>query len=266
MDPVTAFSFVAGILQVVDISFKALSTCREIYRDGSLSENRSTEETAQHLAKSTGRLNVTMQNTPNAQSLACTDILDISRKCSKTAEELLMELEKLRVRSEGSRREAIVKGFHTIRRKKFLKESQAKLDSYQRIMDTRILVQLNASSIQQVKHFHSLDQDVKDLAVALEQGRNTVRQLITDQTLKLQAHIDHQFDDQAQRSKRLEAQQEFKNSLFFPEIFSRQENICIAHEGTYQWIFDFEVRDKVAGKASWSSFADWVKCGKSNSG
>lgn len=44
MDPVTAFSLAAGILQVVDISFKALKQCRELYKDGSLAEHRDTIE------------------------------------------------------------------------------------------------------------------------------------------------------------------------------------------------------------------------------
>lgn len=44
MDPVTAFSLAANVLQVIDISVKALKTCREVYKDGSLAENRDTEE------------------------------------------------------------------------------------------------------------------------------------------------------------------------------------------------------------------------------
>lgn len=44
MDPVTAFSLAAGILQVVDVSFRALAQCRELCRDGSLAEHRETTE------------------------------------------------------------------------------------------------------------------------------------------------------------------------------------------------------------------------------
>jgi len=40
MDPVTAFSLAAGVLQVLDLSFKALSKCKEIYKDGSLAQHR----------------------------------------------------------------------------------------------------------------------------------------------------------------------------------------------------------------------------------
>lgn len=51
MDPVTAFSLAAGILQVVDISFKAVSRCREIYEDGSLAHHRDTAEIARSLGR-----------------------------------------------------------------------------------------------------------------------------------------------------------------------------------------------------------------------
>ena len=49
MDPVTAFGLAAGVLQVVELSFKALSTCKEIYADGSLARNRETEELTRYL-------------------------------------------------------------------------------------------------------------------------------------------------------------------------------------------------------------------------
>jgi hypothetical protein len=51
MDPITAFSLTVGVLQVVDVSCKALSKCQELYKDGSLAEHRSTKEITQHLGK-----------------------------------------------------------------------------------------------------------------------------------------------------------------------------------------------------------------------
>ena len=51
MDPLTAFSLAAGILQVVDFSFQALRKCRELYKDGSLAGNKNAKEVAQYLGK-----------------------------------------------------------------------------------------------------------------------------------------------------------------------------------------------------------------------
>ena len=54
MDPVTAFSLAAGVLQVLDLSFKALSKCKEIYKDGSLAQHRDAQTITEFLGKCSG--------------------------------------------------------------------------------------------------------------------------------------------------------------------------------------------------------------------
>lgn len=51
MDPVTSFSLAAGILQVVDVSFRALAQCWELCKDGSLAEHRETVEVTDALGR-----------------------------------------------------------------------------------------------------------------------------------------------------------------------------------------------------------------------
>ena len=51
MDPLTAFGPVAGVLQVIDFSFKAVISCREIYKDGSLADHLSEMEVTKFLGK-----------------------------------------------------------------------------------------------------------------------------------------------------------------------------------------------------------------------
>ncbi len=47
MDPVTAFSLAAGILQVISVSSEAIILCRRLYKAGSLGEyDKMTEITA----------------------------------------------------------------------------------------------------------------------------------------------------------------------------------------------------------------------------
>lgn len=52
--------------------------------------------------------------------------------------------------------------------------------------------------------------------------------------------------------------QKFLNSLHFPSIESRQEEIADAHKETFQWIFDS------SGNAvrPWSYFVDWLEAGQ----
>lgn len=58
MDPLTAFSLACGVIQVVDFSMKLLSKSREIYKSGSLAENKEIESMAKHLTNLRTGLNV----------------------------------------------------------------------------------------------------------------------------------------------------------------------------------------------------------------
>ena len=78
------------------------------------------------------------------------------------------------------------------------------------------------------------------LVATLNQGHKTVAQLLPaleSQSQALRDHIDRKFEDQARIKSEKAAQQRFKDSLFFPEILARQEQIQEAHEGTCRWIF-----------------------------
>ena len=52
MTSLAAFSLVAGILQVLDISFRAVKECREIYNDGYVAAHRDAAELAEALGGS----------------------------------------------------------------------------------------------------------------------------------------------------------------------------------------------------------------------
>lgn len=52
MEAFAAFSLVAGILQVLDVSFRAFAGCREIYKDGSVAAHRDTGEITEALGTS----------------------------------------------------------------------------------------------------------------------------------------------------------------------------------------------------------------------
>lgn len=49
MDPVTAFGLAAGVLQCLDVGFRAVTTCRELYQDKSLAQHRETQEITEDL-------------------------------------------------------------------------------------------------------------------------------------------------------------------------------------------------------------------------
>ena len=169
--------------------------------------------------------------------------------------ELLAELEKFKIRKGDSLGKAVIASVKAIWKKALLKEIQAKLDSYKRILDTRILVRLDARSLQQASNFHTLNQNVQDLAIKLNQGNKTVAQLLpalTQQNQALRDHFDRKFEDLARLETEKTALEQFKESLFFPEILARQEQIQEAHKGTCRWIFDCR-RDAVDSQVRYAS-------------
>ena len=214
----------------------------------------------------------------------------MATKCSETASELLAELAKLKLDTKGSLRQTISKSVRAIRKKNFLQDTQSKLERYKTILDTRILVQLSVDSFQQTNDLQCLDQNVREFVAALRQGQTTVVQLLATQGQAVLDHIDQRLDDHAQASRNLQAQQQFKNSLWFPQVFSRRDDITEAHQGTYCWIFqppddsgiaesnesgleragssqdawrrEFEFDGPIKQRRQWPNFVTWLEHGE----
>lgn len=192
-----------------------------------------------------------------SQSQDDLEINDLSTKCSVVAEDLLAELKTLKLEQSGFRH-AIKKSFRVIKQRVSLKEKQALLEKYQQVLDTRILLRLDSRSLKEAQNFHTLNQDVRNLVMALEQGHRTFARVLADHSQDLKEHIDKGFEKQRQVTAESSAHQKLLKSLFFPEIVSRQEQISEAFKGTYQWIFDSSDNNRVTN-VRWSSFHDWLK-------
>ena len=87
-DPVSAFSLAAGVLQVLDFSFRALSTCYKIHKYGSLAQHRDTREIAQDLLDTTQYLESTYTNIQASAVKHNNHVIDLSKKCTETAAEV----------------------------------------------------------------------------------------------------------------------------------------------------------------------------------
>ncbi|KAL8885000.1 MAG: hypothetical protein Q9215_007073 [Flavoplaca cf. flavocitrina] len=281
-DPASAFSLAVGVVQVVDVSFRALSACREIHKDGSITRHRDSREITQQLLETIQLLENCHINVSASAAKHNNDVVDVSKRCSETATEILTELNKLQRDPKGGFRDSLAKGLRSLRKKQFLAETQAKLDSYREILNMCILSKLDYHALQQSDFYNKLNQKVQDLAVALSEGRNTYEQVLATHNIDIKAHIDRRFNDKADKEAKLRYWQQFKDSLFYTEINARQDNIASSHEGTCRWIFGpaqagnetesegtdsdttsqdsdvEEIRDQ-----PWSNFKDWLE-GDSN--
>ncbi len=135
MEPLATFSLVCGIIQIVEFSTKAVKQCREIHKNGSLSENEQIEDMARHLTELRTELDLGDQSNRD-------DVLDLGSKCSSTAQELVAELEKLKVKGPHGKIQGVRKMFQSVWRRKAIDDIQKRLDEYRKILNTRILVDL----------------------------------------------------------------------------------------------------------------------------
>ena len=135
MDPYVAFSLVCGIIQLVDFSTKVVKKCHELYRDGVSSENKEAEEMVSHLTELRAKLDFTKESVGE-------DLLDLCSKCSSTAEELVAELEKLKVDGPHRKRQSLNKSLKAMLKRNDMEKIQKRLEGYQKLLDSRILVDL----------------------------------------------------------------------------------------------------------------------------
>ncbi len=135
MDPFTAFSLVCGIVQLVDFSTEVVEKCRELYKDGASSENKDLEKMATQLTGLCTNLDLTTQEDTE-------ELLHLGSKCSQTAQELVTALQKLKVGGPQRKRQVVGKAFKAIGMKSALNDIQKRLGGYQKLLDSRILVDL----------------------------------------------------------------------------------------------------------------------------
>ena len=76
------------------------------------------------------------------------EVLTLSKKCSTIAQDILLDLKRLKPDRQGLR-ETITKGFRTMMISSTLKDEQAKLERYQQALETRILIRLDARSLRE---------------------------------------------------------------------------------------------------------------------
>ena len=86
-----------------------------------------------------------------------------------------------------------------------------------------------------------------ELAKAIRHENIETREHVTDQFL----HHRQVQDDKARRQRLLD-------SLWFNELWSREERIVDAHRQTFEWIFDSTGK----GIGRWDNYVEWLKCGK----
>ena len=143
MDPLSVFSLVCGVIQVLDCSIRSAAKCKEIYDNGITHEYGELEEVAKHLDDLESRLNLQKSHQDATRLQNSVDKLSqIAEECSKTAKELLSKVHTVKIEGPRRKRDALKKTVKGFWEKRDIQEIQKRLASHQRMLDSEILIGL----------------------------------------------------------------------------------------------------------------------------
>lgn len=116
-------------------------------------------------------------------------------------------------------------------------------------------------SLQQSRKHQELDEKVQILISRLSQSPENfeeVKNTILNESEKIRESIDSHFHKNEKRLAEEECRIQLLESLWFAEIFSREETIARAHRETFGWIYD------KSGKRvrPWDNFNSWLENGR----
>ena len=144
LDPMSALGLACNIIQIVDFSLEAVAKFRELCKDGASSGNRELEDMTVRLKGLRANLVTVDPTTRQSRPVFVDDkeLQALAEECCETADELTAELDTLKTSGSHKKRQAVQKLYRSIRRKSVVEGIQKKLDGYQKVLDTRILVNL----------------------------------------------------------------------------------------------------------------------------
>ena len=105
MDAFTGIGLTASVLQLIQFGIHVVKTCREIYSQGSSSNNIYADSAAGRLTSLTTSLRKSLHDTEMQSvvlSMEETDLIRLARECEDCAKRLQYELQKLQTRPQAS--------------------------------------------------------------------------------------------------------------------------------------------------------------------
>ncbi|KAE8446759.1 hypothetical protein EG329_011664 [Mollisiaceae sp. DMI_Dod_QoI] len=293
MDPLSALSLAATLVQLVDFTSKIVSKGYHIYNDTdqALPQNVALEYLVTDLQNLNARLH-------HHDRLSCATrdeqaLEDLSASCAVLADELVSRLNKLKVADDAKHRKwkSFRQALKSVWSKEELDAMAAKLFEYRNQLEFHVLLSLKEKidllEIQLSNHFDRLDEATKCIIRMLEQNETPfTNEFKAQNTIIAKLHHDNRLHVSKEHEKtRVEIIQAINahrvskgesdrvvpilgatsdarkhavvisilDSLKFPSMCDRYDGIDDAHKRTFDWIFRHE-----SNVHSWSNFSDWL--------
>ncbi|KAM0281709.1 hypothetical protein ACHAO9_010549 [Fusarium lateritium] len=243
MDPVSAVGLASAILTFVEARLKLIKTAHGIHNsvEGILDENMHRESIACEVKQAATRLEITVAAglTPEQQSLC-----NLAKKCRETSTELVAVLDKVKPKPGPSNPlKSFGYALKATKKANQIEDLQGCLKDYR---DQLTLALVELSKVEAADEFKKMLSLVKDNDTKLESLTQDVEHL-------RQAHLsvtNSQAFSNFQQLLTVDSQarcaiyqERILNSLAFDEMHLRYQAVHIAHEDTFNWIYEPIDRD-----------------------
>jgi hypothetical protein len=141
MDPLSALSVAASVVQFVDFAFGILSDARQLYEDGELSINIQSSRVAHDLGSFSKALrrSIREQSSTIALSNNEQELETLCKECAVLAVDLRAQVENLKPSGKGRPWESVGQALKSMWSRKELNEIEAKLSKYRDAINSRLL-------------------------------------------------------------------------------------------------------------------------------
>ncbi|KAI0851727.1 hypothetical protein F5Y00DRAFT_274615 [Daldinia vernicosa] len=234
MEALAAVGLVSNVLQLIECGYKVVLMTKELHesRQDSTQSNNNTAFVAQEMRELSARV---MKDLPSSglteDEMA---LCRLAQQCSDLSNKLLALLEDLKTKKPGSKLDIITTVLRNMRKKNERNEIKANLDDYRKQLQIQIstmsrsdLAQkleqtLSATSMSQKEMLHLRDHVQRLQHSVMVDSDNTITFF-----QKLQEVVEIPFKQAA-----------ILQSLRYPRMHDRFENVETAHQKTFQWLLE----------------------------
>ncbi|KAF4974470.1 hypothetical protein FZEAL_8641 [Fusarium zealandicum] len=284
-----ALGAASAVLQVISFASEVVCGCKKIY-DGKPTGMNDLEEHTKRMSDAIGRIQSRCQTMAKTQpSEHEKKLSDIAKDCRAAAKELETEVRFVTaMHRKGSLLKAANAFLRASRHRKKIERLELQLFRYRQVMETELMSHLcsrgDALQLQQRQDFNHLEEDVQHLVTRISEGHTKLenlmgaehsmtREVIVQETARTKEHITTKFEalgiDAATEAQR----NSFLQSLKFPEINQRYNDLMSSEEATFQRVFrsytgmtDYDSEESDADKREqneidqvWAEFIAWLQ-------
>ncbi|KAF4840482.1 hypothetical protein CGCSCA4_v010189 [Colletotrichum siamense] len=291
MDPMSAFGLAVNILTVIDLSVKVISTTSEIRSRGESITTSDRFAMAQHFESQCEKLIGSFKPTPEPSGgsthAAILDDDDVAlRALAEEATVIARGIQQGLVRRQKGRplvktlRDAVL----SIWGEREMKEKTERLESMRNQIQFVLMISIKTScdvaSLRGDQTWHKLDNATQQVIGTLLSDNDAIRSDMERHIEVLNQEVVSHFDQASRLASRRHDEllaaiaqrsgldktalledpaiitDRILNSLWFPRINDRYEDILPAHEKTFEWVFSRDTHFRFS-----STFVEWIENG-----